>query len=351
MRAAGFIALKDLRLLLRDRVALFWVLGFPIAFAVLFGSVMSSALDDETHKVSVLLVDEAKAPKLTEALSSSGRLELTTATLERAKASVRRGEQTAYIRIPPGFGKNPEARLELAVDPARTAEAAVLRGVLAEAQRGGERPVAAVRELHVGSTKRSPYDLAFPAAVLWGLLGCAATFAVAMVSERTAGTDQRLRAAPIGRSTILAGKALACFIACLTDAALLVVLGAVALGVGVGNLVTLGLAVLSTTLCFVGITMLLSMLGTTEQSVAGAGWATLILMAMIGGAMVPLSAMPSWMLPLSDLSPVKWGIVALEGATWRSFSPAELLLPCLVLVGIGAVAFTAGLALLARRNA
>lgn len=52
--------------------------------------------------------------------------------------------------------------------------------------------------------------------------------------------------------------------------------------------------------------------------------------------MVPLFVMPAWMRTLSDISPVKWSILALEGAIWRGFSLSEMLLPCGVLLAFGA---------------
>ena len=81
--------------------------------------------------------------------------------------------------------------------------------------------------------------------------------------------------------------------------------------------------------------MLLGVLGRSEQATAGAGWATLLVMAMLGGGMVPLAALPAWMQTLSYGSPVRWGVIALEGATWRGLTMFELLQPCGVLVGIG----------------
>jgi ABC-2 type transport system permease protein len=190
------------------------------------------------------------------------------------------------------------------------------------------------------------YQIVFPAMVLWGLLGCAATFAVAMVAERTSGTILRLRAAPIARASVLGGKAAACVAACIADCALLTVIGLVVLGVQIADPLKYAVAVVATVSCFAGLTMALSLFGRTEQSVAGAGWATLILMAMLGGAMVPLSLMPSWLLSLSDLSPVKWGITALEGATWRAFGWHELGLSLLRLVGFGVAAFIGAAAML-----
>jgi ABC-2 type transport system permease protein len=88
--------------------------------------------------------------------------------------------------------------------------------------------------------------------------------------------------------------------------------------------------------------MLVAAIGRNEQSTSAAGWAILMPMSMIGGAMVPLFAMPPWLVRLSVISPVKWAILAFEGATWRAFSASEMLLPCGILIGVGLVAFALG---------
>ena len=51
---------------------------------------------------------------------------------------------------------------------------------------------------------------------------------------------------------------------------------------------------------------------------------------------------------LSSLSPVKWSILALEGAIWRDFSFREMLLPCAVLLGFAALFAALGLLRFAR---
>jgi ABC-2 type transport system permease protein len=94
--------------------------------------------------------------------------------------------------------------------------------------------------------------------------------------------------------------------------------------------------------------MLISTLGRTERAVGGAGWGIMLLMSMLGGGMIPLIAMPGWLQTASHASPVKWAILAMEGAIWRGFSLAEMLLPCAILVGVGGAAFAAGVANFAR---
>ena len=82
-----------------------------------------------------------------------------------------------------------------------------------------------------------------------------------------------------------------------------------------------------------------------------AGWSTLIVLAMCGGAMVPEVLMPSWLVSLSVVSPVRWAIVALEGAMWRGLPWAQLALPLLSLCALGALCFAIGALTLRTREA
>lgn len=194
---------------------------------------------------------------------------------------------------------------------------------------------------------RSRWDISFPQAMQWGVLACAAGFAVSIVRERKQGTLLRLQVAPITRTQIVAGKATACFIAVLSVIALMTSLG-MWLGMRPESPALVVLASLAIAVCFVGIMILMSVIGKTEEAVSGAAWGSNMLLAMFGGGMVPLLFMPSFMRSLSNFSPVKWSIVALEGAIWRGFSLSEMLLPCTVLVCVGVVCFAIGSVVLSR---
>ncbi len=196
----------------------------------------------------------------------------------------------------------------------------------------------------------TPFQITFPQALLWGILGCTATFAISIVKERTHGTFERLRVGPIGLAHILGGKGLACFITCCLIICALYICAKTIFKMPLGSLLLFVLAILCTLLCFVGLMMFICTLGRTEQSVGGAGWALIMIMAMFGGGMVPLAFMPSWLLPFSHVSPVKWGILALEGAIWRNFSLTEMMTPCLILLAIGTAAFLLGVFSLRRQE-
>jgi len=189
---------------------------------------------------------------------------------------------------------------------------------------------------------RNAFAISFPQGIIWGVIGCVATFGISIVSERTRGTLVRLQMAPIGRAQILAGKALACFVTTVGVAVSLLLIGRLFFNVRPNSLPLLAAGIAAVALGFVGIMMALAVMGRTEQSVSGMCWAVLLVLSMLGGGMVPLALMPAWMQPLSSVSPIKWAILAVEGAIWRGFTPGEMLLPCAIVLGVGAVCFAVG---------
>lgn len=189
---------------------------------------------------------------------------------------------------------------------------------------------------------RSYYAVSFAQGMVWGLAACAATFGISLVVERTSGTLVRLRAAPLSRSQILGGKAVACFATVLVVVGLLLGLGRLAFGMRADAPALLALAALCSAWAYVGMMMLFSALGKTERSAGGIGWAVLMILTMLGGGSVPLMFMPGWLRTASHFSPAKWAILAIEGALWRGFTALDMLLPCGILLGVGTVCFAVG---------
>jgi ABC-2 type transport system permease protein len=209
------------------------------------------------------------------------------------------------------------------------------------------------RQAPKGSTQeligrlRSKWDISFPQAMMWGVLACAAGFAITIVRERKQGTFLRLQVAPVSRGQVVAGKAMACFIAVISVIGVMVALG-MWLGMRPRSPALMLVAACCIAFCFVGIMMLMSVIGKSEEAVSGAAWGANMIMAMFGGGMIPLLFMPPFMRALSNASPVKWSILALEGSIWRGFTPAEMLMPCGILVIVGALCLAAGWAVLSR---
>jgi len=420
------LACKDVRLLMRDKGGAFVTFVFPLIYCIFFGLIFA-ARNTTGSAIGIVVVDEDRSERsatFVARLAAAEEFTVTRAPRGEAEDLVRRGEQIAYVVLAEGFGEaagkillNQRPRIEVGVDPARQAEAAMVKGMLTRyafemitssfadpkvLDRYVETARAMLRnDERLGATRRAVYDrffveldqfveqasawnsdqgtddrgdalsegslagwqpidvtvaevtreregpsnsyeISFPQGIIWGVLGCCASFGISLVIERTSGTLARLRLAPIGRGQILAGKALACFGSTLALGIVLFMVGWLVFDVRPHSIVNLGVSLVLIATAFVGIMMFLSILGKTERSVSGISWAVLLGMAMIGGGMVPRFFMPHWMQTLSHISPVKWAILAMEGAVWRNFSTMEMLVPWTILLGVGLVFFAIG---------
>jgi ABC-2 type transport system permease protein len=196
----------------------------------------------------------------------------------------------------------------------------------------------------------NPYAITMPQAMFWAIMGVVMGFGVALVQEKTKGTMTRLVVAPVSRLQILGGKALGCFLALVLVLSVFFLVARLVFAVPVDYPAKVLFAVLSVASIFVGIMMFLASIGKTERGMSSVGWAVMMVFAMFGGGMIPLFAMPAWMLSVSNFSPVKWAILMFEGATWREFTVAEMLLPCSLMLVIGVLLFFAGARLLRLEN-
>ena len=437
------MAMKDLRLLSRDKMGAFFIFGFPILMGLFFGVMMGKQSGGGGTKMKIAIVDNDQTEisrQFIQSLMDNDSVEVETDAIESAKESVRKGNRVALLVVEKGFGESAGVfwgetpTIKIGVDPSRSAESAMLQGFVMEAigqlvsarfqdsstmtdfiaqskedleanssmtetnrmlmtaflgsfetmvdnidalqqqtlatnEEEGDSTsdtndgfqFANIESMDIskavdtnslsGQVKKinSKWDISFPQAMMWGVLGCCAGFAISIAKEQSNGTMTRLQVAPISKLEILGGKALACFLATTGVIVMLTILG-VWLGMKPLSYPKLILSASCVAFCFVGIMMTMSVLGKTEQSVSGAGWAINMIMAMIGGCMIPVMFMPAFMQKFAVLSPIRWGILSIEGAIWRDFSYAELLMPCSVLIGVGVLGICVGTVILSKRS-
>ena len=237
------------------------------------------------------------------------------------------------------------------------ASAAAGAGAGADPAAGGDsiaawRPVRVdVAELEMApGVPANSFAISFMQGLAWALFGAVLSFSSGIAEERQRGTLVRLMVSPMRPATILAGKALACFAACMASQWLLVVVGRAFFGVQVSSWAWLVAATAATAFGFSGLMMLLAGGFRTQGGAQGAGRAVLLVLAMAGGGTVPLVFMPGVLRTVSDLSPFKWAVLVAEGCTWRGWGVAEMWLPLAALMAIGSVGLVAG-AVLVRRTA
>jgi ABC-2 type transport system permease protein len=432
MGAIISIAVKDLRLLMRDRAAAFFTLVFPLLFGVVFGLIFQQAFGGGAGApvIEVAIVD-LDGTDLSRAFAGTvvdmGELKLVeVADAADGEDRVRRGRLAACVVIPAGFEESMGSvlaggtpRVECIVDPSRAAESGVLRGLLtgagfrtltsawqrpdmvgrqlegARASLRGAEGVSAVErglmgaflesadrmfgtgaaerggaglglpgsgggggdggfspiEVAVRSPERaggpdgirSAFELTYPQAAAWALVGCVTGFGLSLVGERSSGTLTRLAVAPIRRESVVVGKALACFVAAM------VVLGAQRVlfmlpffGVRGGDPVLEAVTLVLVAFAFTGVMAALATVATSTGGAEGAVRATLLILALLGGAGVPLMFFQGWMRLVTMASPFRWAIAALEGSTWRGWTAGELAGTWGVLGTVGALGMVFG---------
>ncbi len=123
----------------------------------------------------------------------------------------------------------------------------------------------------------------------------------------------------------------------------LILIGIVVFKVHPRSYAMIAAAILATAFCFSGVVMLIASLCHSERAASGAGWGVLMLFSMIGGGMIPLEFLPDWIMPVSNLSPIRWSIYAMQGGIWRPLEWHDMLLPISILVGLGIVGFGVGI--------
>ena len=132
------LAVKDMRILLRNKGRIFFTFIWPIIVTVLFGLAFGGNTDGAQGKVKLALIDEDNTDgsrAFAKAIEES--FELTPMNRADAENAVRRGQRTGYIVLTPGFGIASERmfygqpkEIELGVDPARRAEKGMIEGLL-----------------------------------------------------------------------------------------------------------------------------------------------------------------------------------------------------------------------------
>jgi ABC-2 type transport system permease protein len=136
------LALKDLRLLSRDRMDLFFTLVFPLFVAIFFGSIFGGGGSDKTDtRIDIALTDLDHSPaseRLAAKLSTGGDFKVQEVpTAEDGEALVRGAKVAASVVIPEGFADATQSvfrgqpiTLEGSIDPSKRAEAGMIQGLL-----------------------------------------------------------------------------------------------------------------------------------------------------------------------------------------------------------------------------
>lgn len=360
------IAVHDLRVTLKDRSAVLWMLLFPVVFATFFGLVMGggtastpvdgtvslSVVDLDGSIMSSALIDHLKDDRLDLVLLSPSqeRPADTVRTLvipEGFERMAVAGEQTTLV-----LEKEPDTSAEAAlVAQARIVRSAtrLIGGLIMEEVSGSvdatadSEPLVTVNTSWAGSRQGPPsgFSQSVPGNATMFVLLITLTYGAASVSgERQSGVLRRLVTSPVSRWEIVGGKILGRFVISGLQVTALVGVAAIArfwvnIDLG-GNLFGVWAVLLVYGACVAPLGVALGAWFVDQERAANIGTMMTMAMAAFGGCWWPLEIVSGTLQTIAMAFPTTWAMRALHGLIsfghgWDAISPS---LGVLVLFGL-----------------
>ncbi len=164
--------------------------------------------------------------------------------------------------------------------------------------------------------------------------------ALTLIDERRSGIADRILAGPAGMGPVVSGKFLFLIAQGLAQAAVIFATAQIVFGVPTASHLLLWLA---TTIVASGaaggIAMAIVALCRSREQAQMLSTFVVLILAAIGGSMVPRFLMPPWLQQLSWWTPHAWVIDAYQGLLWRDEGAASLYKSWIVLAAIGLAGF------------
>jgi ABC-2 type transport system permease protein len=380
MRATLLICGKDLKARLRDRSALLIGIVVPLGLAFIFNAIFGGITgNSRAIALGVVSADRGAAATrfVSDVLGAVGRAGLIAVhrepTVARARALAANGTLDAVIVIPAGFsarvasqrpasmqvignvgapisaqiarsiaesyaaGLN-RVRLSVATvlaagGPARSSPGRIQ--ALAARAAGGTAPVA-VADVSAKSRQLDQKSF-FAAGMAVFFLFFTVQFGVtSLLEERNDGTMARLLAAPIGRSSILAGKLLTSFMLGLISMFVLVAATSLLFGASWGNPLGVAVLVVAAILSAMGIMAFIATFAKDAEQAANWQSVVAVVLGLFGGTFFPVSLAPGVLSRLTFIAPQAWFMRGLGDL--RGGSLSAVWVPALAMLGFAVVA-------------
>ena len=369
MRAARAIAAVELRRFLRDRSNIFFVFIFPLLLVLVVGAQFGGG--GGNGRVAIAGQDSALRTAVVTALKADG-VTVTFAGTDAVRDQVARGRTDVGLFISPAavaaFHAGADVGLEVvpgaqqgtqaALQRVRTAVARVTaeRGqvmALGGAGVGQERARAALAgasssmtppRLAVVDVNRiaqefsglGKFDLGAAGETLLFVFLSSLAGSATLIQTRRLGVMARTLAAPVSSGQAIAGQTLGRFAIAVFQGAYIMAATAVLFNVNWGNL-WLSLAVLvAFSAVAAGTAMLIGSLLDNEAAASGVGVGLALVLAALGGCMVPLELFPDTLRAVAHITPHAWAYDAFAQIQRHHASLVDILPQLAVLAAMAA---------------
>ncbi|MDX6567952.1 MAG: type transport system permease protein [Gaiellales bacterium] len=311
---AMFVA--SVKMIVRDRTALFFSLAFPIVFMTLFGLIFGNASSSRPD------LDVVGTGPLVTALQHSNAVKLhvqpdATTALKR----VHDGDETGALIVTGG-------KAHLYFQASSTVQGPILRAIVQGVAdnlniRASQRPPL----VRVTTSSIEDRNLSYIDYLVPGLLAMAISqsavfgIAFALVAFRAKGILRRLRLTPMPLGEFAAARVLMALCLALAQAVVLLAVGHFAFGVTIaGNLLSLLPLIVLGALCFIAIGLLVGSIAKTEDAAAAMANIVTLPMTFLAGVFFPLDSAPGVVQAVSKVLPLTYLANGLRGVAVRDHS-------------------------------
>jgi ABC-2 type transport system permease protein len=400
------IASKDLQVFFKDRGAILTLFVLPLVFVVVFSGALTSIGVDEDVRVALAVVNldsgEA-AQELLDGINNAGGVIVELYAEDEAISLLEEKEIPRVLIIPADFTagmdahhqvtvqliNHPDADMEqteavsLVIDGV-TQDMALESQIVASLEQMGEMQANAPEEFQVfttqrnitqaqsqfensqnqslvsvdqkipGQTEKRKEDLrehsAVPGIAVMFVFLTAQSAAHMVFDEKKVGAFRRLLAAPVSKADILIGKMIPNIIIGLIQIAVIFafgVLGMKLLGfrpMSLGNdPLALVIVAFLVALCSSSLGVVIAALARTENQIGGLSTLLLWVLAILGGSIIPLFYLESFLGPIPKLIPHYWANRAFSDLTVRGLGIGDITLEMGVILLFCAIFFAIGL--------
>ncbi len=161
--------------------------------------------------------------------------------------------------------------------------------------------------------------------------------AASVFKERSSGALRRVRATPVSRIAIVIGKTLPFFAINFLQAVIMFTVARLGFSMDLVNIPALLVVTAGLSLAATGMGSMITNLVRTEAQAGSIGVLLILILAMLGGSMIPRSIMPEAMQTIGLIAPQSWALTAYQDVLVRGFGIASILQETLILIAYAAV--------------
>jgi ABC-2 type transport system permease protein len=311
------LTIANIKSFSRDRAATFWTLAFPLIFVILFGSIFSGG--NSVRSIGFADLDgSAASAQLRQAFGSIDTVKLVDGNPDDLLARMKKGDVSAVIVAPKGYGATVAARsgpadVTVYTDPSQSSADAATRQlvgfVLSAVNQGATGlPPAVAPTFHPVQTN----DLSFISYLVPSILGMSLMqlgifSAIPLVADRQKLILKRLQATPLRRWQLVGSNVLMRLLIAVLQTAIIVGVGSSLYHVQIaGSWLLIGALILLGSLAFIALGYVIASFAPTEEAANGMTSVVQFPLMFLSGIFFPIDAMPDALKSVARVLPLTY---------------------------------------------